>query len=96
MGALAVMMAFDVAINTISLFSFVLAIGIIVDDAIVVADQIQYERNRGTPGLTAAIRGVRRIKVPLTFAVLTSVVAFVRCCSSPGASVTCGGPCRSS
>ena len=83
-GALAVMMAFDVAINTISLFSFVLAIGIIVDDAIVVAEHIQYERNRGTPGVAAAIRGVRRIKVPLIFAVLTSVVAFVPLLFIPG------------
>ena len=51
-GALAIMMVFDVAINTISLFSFVLAIGIIVDDAIVVAEYIHYERMRGTPGVT--------------------------------------------
>ena len=83
-GTLAVMMVVGVAINTISLFSFVLAIGIIVDDAIVVAEHIQYERSRGTPGLTAAIRGVRRIKVPLTFAVLTSVVAFVPLLFIPG------------
>ena len=83
-GALAAMMAFDVAINTISLFSFVLAIGIVVDDAIIVAENIQYERNRGTPGVAAAIRGVRRIKVPLTFAVLTSVAAFVPLLFIPG------------
>ena len=83
-GALAVMMALDVAINTISLFSFVLAIGIVVDDAIVVAEHIQSERNRGTPGLAAAIRGVRRIKAPLTFAVLTSAVAFVPLLFIPG------------
>ncbi len=83
-GALAIMMAFDVAINTISLFSFVLAIGIIVDDAIVVAEHIHYERKRGTPGVTAAIRGVRRIKVPLIFAVLTSVAAFVPLLFIPG------------
>ncbi|MXY50039.1 MAG: efflux RND transporter permease subunit [Gemmatimonadetes bacterium] len=83
-GALAVMNAFGVSINEISLFSFVLAIGIVVDDAIVVAEHIQYERSRGTPGVTAAIRGVRRIKVPLTFAVLTSVVAFVPLLFIPG------------
>ncbi len=83
-GALAVMMALDLAINEISLFSFVLAIGIVVDDAIVVAEHIQYERNRGTPGVAAAIRGVRRIKVPLTFAVLTSVMAFVPLLFIPG------------
>ena len=83
-GALAIMFLLDVAINTISLLSFVLAIGIIVDDAIVVAEHIQYERKRGTPGVTAAIRGARRIKVPLTFAVLTSVAAFVPLLFIPG------------
>ena len=83
-GALAVMLALDFAINTISLFSFVLAIGIVVDDAIVVAEYIHYERMRGTPGVVAAIRGVRRIKVPLIFAVLTSVAAFMPLLFVPG------------
>ena len=83
-GALAAMLAFDLEINTVSLFSFFLAIGIVVDDAIVVAEHIQYERKRGTPGVVAAIRGTRRIKVPLTFAVLTSVVAFVPLLFIPG------------
>jgi len=83
-GALAAMLAFDFEINTVSLFSFFLAIGIVVDDAIVVAEHIQYERKRGTPGVVAAIRGTRRIKVPLTFAVLTSVVAFVPLLFIPG------------
>ena len=76
-GALAAMMMFDIAIHAVSLFSFVLAIGIIVDDAIVVAEHIHLERMRGTPGVVAAIRGARRIKVPLIFAVLTTIVAFV-------------------
>ena len=76
-GALAVMMAFDIAVHAVSLFSFVLAIGIIVDDAIVVAEHIHLERMRGTPGVSAAIRGARRIKVPLIFAVLTTVAAFI-------------------
>ena len=83
-GALAVMLVLDYAINTISLFSFVLAIGIVVDDAIVVSEHIQYERKRGTPGVAAAIRGTRRIKVPLIFAVLTTVVAFVPLLFIPG------------
>ncbi len=83
-GALAAMLAFDLEINTVSLFSFFLAIGIVVDDAIVVAEHVQYERKRGTPGVVAAIRGTRRIKVPLTFAVLTSVAAFVPLLFIPG------------
>ncbi len=76
-GALAAMMMFDIAIHAVSLFSFVLAIGIIVDDAIVVAEHIHLERMRGTSGVVAAIRGARRIRVPLIFAVLTTIVAFV-------------------
>ena len=83
-GALAVMLVLDLAINTISLFAFVLAIGIIVDDAIVVAEHIHYERKRGRSGVVAAIRGARRIKVPLTFAVLTSVAAFIPLLYIPG------------
>ena len=83
-GALAVMFAFDLAINAISLFSFVLAIGIIVDDAIIVSEQIHQERMRGIPGVTAAILGTRRVRGPLTFAVLTSVVAFVPLLFIPG------------
>ena len=83
-GTLAVMLLLDVALSTISLFVFVLAIGIIVDDAIVVAEHIHLERSRGTPGVVAAIRGARRIRIPLTFAVLTSVVAFTPVFFVPG------------
>ena len=83
-GALAAMLVFDVAINVQSLFAFILAIGIVVDDAIVVSEHIRWERMRGTPGLVAAIRGARRIKVPLTFAVLTSVVVFIPLLFIPG------------
>ena len=83
-GVLSVMLAMDIAINTISLFVFVLAIGIIVDDAIVVAEHVHQERKRGTPGVVAAIRGARRIKIPLTFAVLTSIAAFFPLLYIPG------------
>ena len=76
-GALAAMMLFDIPLHEVSLFAFVLAIGIVVDDAIVVSEHIHLERMRGTPGVVAAIRGARRIKVPLIFAVLTTVVAFL-------------------
>ncbi len=83
-GALAVLLYLDIAINTFSLFAFVLAIGIVVDDAIVVAEHIHHERLQGTPGKLAAIRGARRIKGPLIFAVLTSVAAFSPLLFLPG------------
>ena len=83
-GVMSVMLVLDVELNAISLLVFVLAIGIIVDDAIVVAEHIHLERMRGTPGVLAAIRGARRIKVPLTFAVLTSIAAFSPVLFLPG------------
>ena len=83
-GALGVMLVLDIAINTISLLAFVLAIGIIVNDAIVVAEHIHLERKRGTPGVVAAIRGTRRIRTPLTFAVLTSLASFTSLLFIPG------------
>ena len=83
-GTLAVMLLFDLAINTISLFAFVLAIGIIVDDAIVVGEHIHYEHSKGVSGVVAAIRGARRIKSALVFAVLTSVAAFTPLLFIPG------------
>ena len=83
-GVMAVMLVLDVGLHAVSLLVFVLAIGIIVDDAIVVAEHIHLERKQGTPGVVAAIRGARRIKVPLTFAVLTSIVAFSPVLFLPG------------
>ena len=83
-GALAVVLALDLTVDSNGLFAFVLAIGIVVDDAIVVAEHIYQERRQGASGLAAAIRGTRRIMVPLTFAVLTSVAAFSPLLYLPG------------
>lgn len=75
-GTFGVMAMLDVSINLLSLFGFILAIGIVVDDAIVVGENIFAERSKGTPDVEAAIRGVKRVAVPVTFAVLTTVAAF--------------------
>ncbi len=76
-GTLAVMAVFDVSINLTSLFAFILAVGIVVDDAVVVGENIAAERDRGRGGVAAAIRGARRVRAPVTFGVLTTVAAFV-------------------
>ncbi len=83
-GALAVMQVLNVSINAISMFAFVLAIGIMVDDAIVVAEHVHLERQKGASGVVAAIRGAQKIKRPLIFAVLTSVAAFSPLLFLPG------------
>ena len=75
-GTFAVMDVLGVSINLMSLFAFILAIGIVVDDAIVVGENIYAEREKGTRGVAASIRGTRRITGPVVFAVLTTVVAF--------------------
>ena len=75
-GTFGVMALLGVSINLMSLFAFILAVGIVVDDAIVVGENIYAERERGNRGVVASIRGTRRITGPVIFAVLTTVVAF--------------------
>ena len=75
-GTLATALVFDVSLNVYSLLAFIVAVGIVVDDAIVVSEHIHMERQRGAPGVLAAIRGARRIAKPVVFAVLTTVAAF--------------------
>ncbi|MCH7565033.1 MAG: efflux RND transporter permease subunit [Gemmatimonadetes bacterium] len=83
-GTLAVMMVLGVSINVMSLFGFILAVGIVVDDAIVVGENIYSEREKGVPGLLAAVRGAKRITGPVIFAVLTTITAFSPLLFVPG------------
>lgn len=64
------------SINMFSLFGFILALGLVVDDAIVVGESVYARRESGRTGLGAAIGGARRVTVPVIFAVLTTVAAF--------------------
>ncbi len=76
-GALLFMPAIDVSINMISLFAFIMALGIVVDDAIIVGENIYEHRQTGKPYLQAAIDGTIEVAQPVIFAVLTSVAAFL-------------------
>lgn len=76
----------NASINMISLFAFIVTLGIIVDDAIVVGENIFEKRAEGMPALEAAISGARQISGPVTFAVLTNMVAFAPMLFVPGAS----------
>ena len=75
-GTFAVMNGLGVSINMMTLFAFILAVGIVVDDAVVVGENIHAEREKGWRAVEASIRGTRRITGPVIFAVLTTVVAF--------------------
>ncbi len=75
-GAIAVLDLFGSSINMFSLFGFILALGLVVDDAVVVGENIYAEREGGRSGTGAAIYGTRRVVIPVCFAVATTVAAF--------------------
>lgn len=76
-GTLFLMPALGVSINMVSLFAFILALGILVDDAIVVGENIFEQRQLGKPFARAAIDGALEVAVPVTFSILTTVAAFL-------------------
>jgi len=77
LGAMIFLPAFGVSINMISLFAFILALGILVDDATVVGESIYEQRQTGKSYLQASVDGTMEVGIPVIFSVLTTVVAFV-------------------
>lgn len=86
LGALMLMPALDVSINMISLFAFIVVLGMVVDDAIVVGENVFELRQRGVGRVEAAIQGVKGVAVPVCFAVGTTMVAFAPMLFVPGIS----------
>jgi len=77
MGGIAMMPVFGVTLNLISLFAFILVLGIVVDDAIVTGENIYTHLERDETPLRAAIIGTQEIATPVTFGVMTTVAAFI-------------------
>jgi len=77
LGAFWFLPVFDVSINMISLFAFIMALGLVVDDAIVVGENIYTYRQQGLDGTKAAIKGVKEMSIPVVLAVLTTAFAFM-------------------
>lgn len=67
----------DVTINVISLFAFILVLGIVVDDAIVMGESAHTECEENGQNIDSVIRGVKRVAMPATFGVLTTIAAFL-------------------
>ena len=84
LGAIWLMPALGVSINLISLFAFILVLGIVVDDAIVVGENIHTHQHRHGEGLRGSIEGAREVSLPVVFAVLTTVAAFTPLLHVPG------------
>ena len=68
---------FGVSINIISLFAFILVLGIVVDDAIVTGENVFTHLGKNDDPLEASINGTKEVALPVTFGVLTTIIAFI-------------------
>ncbi|HSO17877.1 MAG TPA: efflux RND transporter permease subunit, partial [Desulfosarcina sp.] len=84
LGSLLILPSAGVSINMVSMFAFIVTLGIVVDDAIVVGENVYHYRQQGLAWPAAAVRGVREIAMPVTFSVLTNMVAFLPLMFIPG------------
>ena len=84
LGTLAVFPGLGVAISTMSIMGFILVIGILVDDAIVVGERIFAHEEMGKPRLQAAIDGTNEVSTPVIFGVLTTMATFIPIMNIPG------------
>ncbi|MFZ5764789.1 MAG: efflux RND transporter permease subunit [Thermodesulfobacteriota bacterium] len=84
MGSFFFLPLLGVSINMISLFAYLIALGIVVDDAIVVGENIYHHRQRGLSPLAAAIRGAREMATPVSFSILTNIATFMPLYFIPG------------
>ncbi len=84
LGCFLFMPSMDLTVNMISMFAFIVALGIVVDDAIVVGENIFEYRQRGMTLMRAGILGARDVLLPVTFSILTNIVAFMPLCFVPG------------
>lgn len=84
LGSLLFLPAMGASINMISMFAFIVALGIVVDDTIIAGENI-YERQQQKMGFVkAAVLGARDVALPITFSILTNVVAFLPLSFVPG------------
>jgi multidrug efflux pump subunit AcrB len=84
LGALLFLPATGVTINMISMFAFIVTLGIVVDDAIVAGENVYEYRQKGLPFMEAAIEGAKDVAIPITFSILTNIFAFLPLLIIPG------------
>lgn len=76
-GGFIMMPFFGMTANVMSIFGFIIVLGIVVDDAIITAENIYTKLKDGVPPLDAVTDGAKEVAVPVTFGVLTTIVAFI-------------------
>ncbi|KUJ83756.1 AcrB/AcrD/AcrF family protein [Microbulbifer flavimaris] len=84
MGALWLLPLTGVTLNMLSLFAFLLILGIVVDDAIIVGEAVHAAHDNGMRGLAAAEAGVKQVAKPVIFAVVSTMVFFLPMLFLPG------------
>lgn len=83
-GGLIFLPIFGLSVNMISMFGFLVVLGIVVDDAIVVGENIYEYQQQGMGFMEAAIKGARDVSRPVIFSILTTIIAFVPLLFIPG------------
>lgn len=84
LGAFLFLPAMDVTINMMSMFAFIIALGMVVDNGIIVGENIYNYRKKNMSFIDAAIKGTRDMAKPVAFSVLTNIVAFIPLYYMPG------------
>ena len=84
LGTLALFPYFDVAISTMTVMAFILVLGVLVDDAIVVGERVHAHEQMGKHPIRAAVDGTWEVAVPVIFGVLTTMAAFLPLLLTPG------------
>ena len=91
-GGLLFLPAVGISINMISLFGFLVVLGIVVDDAVVVGENVYEQRQTTANFQDAAIKGTREVASPVIFSILTNIVAFIPLLFMPGETGKFWGP----
>ncbi len=86
LGSLILLPVMDASVNMISVFGFIVTLGIVVDDAVVVGEDIFHKLTQGMSRLDAAVAGVKEMTIPVIFAVSTNIIAFLPLFFVPGES----------
>ena len=76
LGALWLMPAWPITINMISIFGFIIVLGIVVDDAIIIGESVYTKIRKDGHTLDNVIQGAHKVAIPATFGVLTTIAAF--------------------
>jgi multidrug efflux pump subunit AcrB len=85
LGTVAVFPLAGISISTVSVMAFILVLGILVDDAIVVGERVYSHEQQGKPRLIAAVEGTQEVSIPVIFGVFTTMAAFIPILNISGA-----------